>query len=175
MSWKIESVLEASVAPAAVFALYLDPDTWSTWGHNATWARANGPLVEGGIVEVRAGYGTVYRCLIRRFEPGRALELVVKPLLMTVINTYEVDAIDGGARIRHALEISGPLATVTRMGGLDRIYQRRLDAEVAAVARQAGGGIESRPAVAAVSTSLPQRIWRTLAWLLHGGRERPAP
>ena len=30
--------------------------------------------------------GTVYHCRIRRFEPGRALELVVKPALLTIIN-----------------------------------------------------------------------------------------
>jgi hypothetical protein len=44
------------------------------------------PLVEGGTVDMRANHGTVYHCLIRRFEPGRALELVVKPALLTIIN-----------------------------------------------------------------------------------------
>jgi hypothetical protein len=67
------------------------------WGHNATWARSEGPLVEGGIVDVRAGYGTVYHCLIRRLEPGHALELVVRPALLTIINVYEVDPAPGGA------------------------------------------------------------------------------
>jgi hypothetical protein len=66
VSWTIESVREADVEPAAVFALYADPATWSRWGHNARWARADGPLVEGGTVDVRAGYGSVYHCLIRR-------------------------------------------------------------------------------------------------------------
>ena len=59
MSWSIEAVREAQVAPEAVFALYSDPGTWSAWGHNATWARADGPLVEGGTVDVRANYGKV--------------------------------------------------------------------------------------------------------------------
>ena len=76
VSWTIESVLESDVDPAAVFALYADPATWSRWGHNATWARSEGPLVEGGIVDVRAGYGTVYHCRIRRLEPGRALAVL---------------------------------------------------------------------------------------------------
>jgi hypothetical protein len=35
----IESVREADVDPATVFALYADPATWSLWGHNAVWAR----------------------------------------------------------------------------------------------------------------------------------------
>ncbi len=132
MSWSIESVREADVDPAAVFALYADPATWSRWGHNATWARADGPLVEGGTVDVRASYRTVYHCLIRR-RAGRALELVVRPALLTIINIYEVEPAPLGARIRHAFVVSGPLASVTRLVGLDRVYQRQLDEEVAAV------------------------------------------
>lgn len=53
MSWTIESIREADVEPDAVFALYADPATWSRWGHNATWAHADGPLADGGIVDVR--------------------------------------------------------------------------------------------------------------------------
>ena len=136
MTWTIESVLEARVDPAAVFSLYLDPATWSRWGHNATWAHADGPLVEGGTVDVKADYGTVYHCRIRRLEPGRALELVVKPPLLTIINIYEVEPTDGGARIRHAFDIAGPIVPLVRLA-VGRTYQRRLDAEVAAVARLA--------------------------------------
>jgi len=47
LSWTIESVREADVDAAAVLALYADPSAWSSWGHNAAWARAAGPLVEG--------------------------------------------------------------------------------------------------------------------------------
>jgi len=176
VSWTIESVREANVEPAAVFALYADPASWSRWGHNAAWARAEGPLVEGGTVDVRAGYGTVYHCLIRRLEPGRALELVVHPALMTIINVYEVEPATSGARIRHAFEVSGPLASVTRMVGLDRMYQRRLDEEVAAVVRMAANSGESEPGERTVPpVSRPERVWHGLGRLLRGGRERQAP
>ena len=172
MSWMIESVHEADVEPAAVFALYADPATWRRWGHNATWARADGPLVEGGTVDVRAGYGTVYHCLIRRLEPGRALELVVRPALMTIINVYEVEPATRGARIRHAFEVSGPLASVTRLLGLDRMYQRRLDEEVAAVARMAANpGDFDRDEKSTTQVSLPERVWHRMGRLLRGGRE----
>jgi uncharacterized protein YndB with AHSA1/START domain len=141
VGWTIEAATDAPAAPAAVFALYADPATWSEWGHNATWARASGPLVEGGTVDVRAGYGKVYPCLVRRLEPDRALELVVRPPGMTIINVYEVAPLAaGGSRIRHAFEISGPMSVFARMIGLGRVYRRKLDAEVAAVARMAAGG-----------------------------------
>jgi hypothetical protein len=143
----IESVRDAVVAPADVFRLYIDPSTWSHWGHNATWARANGPLVEGGTVDVRAGYGKVYPCRIRRLVAGRALELEVRPPLMTVINTYEVEPTMEGAHIRHALEVSGPLAGITRLIRLDRVYQGWLDKEVGKLiemARRPSGPTDAR-------------------------------
>ncbi len=136
MSWTIESARDADVAPEAVFALYADPDTWSRWGHNASWARSDEPIREGGIVRVKAGYGAVYRCVVRRFEPGRVLELVVHPAGLTIVNVYEVTPSTAGCRVRHALEVSGPIAGVARPF-LAGTYQRKLEAEVLAVIRLA--------------------------------------
>ena len=133
MSWMIEAVQVADVDPDAVFRLYADPSTWTSWGHNATRARSDGPLVEGGLVYVRANYGRDYPCRIRRFQPGRALELEVRPPLFLVINIYEVEPTGSGARIRHALEFSGPLSGPMRRVGIPRIYRRQLDEEVARV------------------------------------------
>ena len=171
MSWTIESVRDADVAPDAVFALYADPDTWSRWGHNAFWAQTDGPLEEGGTVRVRAGYGTVYRCLIRRFEPGRALELVVRPAGLTIINVYEVGPLADGCRIRHALEVSGPIAGLTRPF-LAGMYQSKLDAEVAAVIRLAAepvGAASGPPPDGQVSA--PERAWHGIGRILRGGGE----
>jgi hypothetical protein len=138
MSWTIDSVRDAAVDPADVWRLYADPSTWSEWGHNAKWARAGGPLVEGGTVEVKAGYGKVYACHIRRLVAGRLLVLEARPPSMLVIQTYEVGRTPGGARIRHALEISGPLAWPTRVMQLPRIYQGWLDKEVGRLIAMAG-------------------------------------
>jgi Polyketide cyclase / dehydrase and lipid transport len=132
-TWSIESIREAPVEAAAVFALYAEPESWSRWGHNATWARSSGPLVEGGTVDVRANYGRVYPCRIRRLVPGRALELEVHPPLLAIVNIYEVEPTATGARIRHAFEVSGKLARATRMVGLDWMYRRQLDEEIGRV------------------------------------------
>ena len=42
MTWTIETVREAPVAPDDVFQFYADPSTWSSWGHAAQWARVDG-------------------------------------------------------------------------------------------------------------------------------------
>jgi uncharacterized protein YndB with AHSA1/START domain len=138
MTWTIESERDAVVTPAEVFRLYADPSTWSEWGHNARWARADGPLVEGGTVDVKAGYGRVYRCRIQRLVTGRALVLDVRSPLVTVIQTYEVEPTAEGSHIRHALEISGPLAGALKLVRTDRVYQGWLDKEVDRLIEMAG-------------------------------------
>ncbi len=171
MSWTIEATQEGAVDPAAVFALYADPSTWHQWGHNATWARADGPLVEGGMVDVRAGYGTVYHCRIRRLEPDRALELIVKPAGLIIVNIYEVEPTAMGSRVRHAFEVSGPLAVVTKPF-LAGMYRRQLEAEVAAVIAQASASGSSAPLPRPDPTvSLPERLWHGAGKAARGGRE----
>jgi hypothetical protein len=171
MSWTIESVLEAAVDPAAVFALYMDPTTWTRWGHNARSATADGPLVEGGFVDVRANYGTVYHCEIRRLDPGRALELVVKPALLTIINVYEVSPSHTGARIRHAFDVSGPIAGIVRPV-LAGMYTRQLEREVAAVARLAADPTaDAGEPGHATPVSVPERAWHRLGRWRRGEAE----
>lgn len=136
-SWMIESRRDAAVAAADVFRLYADPLTWSDWGHNAKWARADGPFVEGGTVDVKAGYGKVYPCRIRSLVDGRSLVLEARPPFMTVIQTYDVEPTAAGAHIRHALVISGPLAGITQLVRLDRVYQGWLDKEVGKLIKMA--------------------------------------
>jgi len=171
MAWTIEAVRDADVEPAAVWRLYADPPTWSRWGHNSTWARAEGPLVLGGTVDVRANYGTVYHCRIRRFEEGHALELVVKPAGLTIINVYEVWPTDGGSHVRHAFEVSGPLARPTRWIGLHRLYRRQLAEEVEAVIALAKDPASIDPSRTPAPVSRPERVWHGIGRRLRGGRE----
>lgn len=91
---------------------------------------------------------------------------------MTIINAYEVESVGSGARIRHALEVSGPIASLTRLFGLDRMYQRKLDAEVADVARIAANPADPDPVERkAPQVSKPERVWHRLGRALRGGRD----
>lgn len=138
MTWAIETVRDAPVAPESVFRLYADPSTWSRWGHNAKWARAAGPLVEGGTVDVRAGYAKTYKCRILRLVAGRSLVLEAIPPFIRVIQSYEVEPTATGSRIRHVLEISGPLSWALKLVRADRVYQGWLDKEVQRLIEMAG-------------------------------------
>jgi hypothetical protein len=135
MDWSIESVREAALTPADVFRFYVDPATWGTWGHNTRWARADGPVVEGATVDVKAGYGKVYPVLIDRLIPDRLVRCVIRPPGMTVTNTYELEAVERGVRIRHTITVAGPFARVTRLLLFPRLYRRLLDKEITKLVR----------------------------------------
>ena len=130
MGYTIEATREAALDPAAVFALYMDPSTWSVWGHNVRWARSEGPLVEGGTVDVRPKYPVTYHGRIMRLVPDRLMRIEVRPVGMTITNVYEIEPTDGGSRIRHALEMSGPLSEPIRWLGGARLYRSSLDDEI---------------------------------------------
>ena len=130
MGYTIEATQEAAVEPAAIWALYMAPSTWSVWGHNVRWARADGPLVEGGTVEVRPKYPVTYRCRILRLVPDSLLRIEVKPVGLRIVNVYEVEPVDGGSRIRHAFEISGPMSGPLKWLGVARLYRSSLQDEI---------------------------------------------
>jgi hypothetical protein len=130
VGYTIEAVREAAVDPGAIFDLYMDPSTWSTWGHNVRWAHSDGPLVEGSTVDIRPAYPVTYHCRILRLLPGRLLRIEVRPVGMTIINVYEVEPTETGTRIRHAFEMAGPLSGPLRWLGVARLYQSSLGDEI---------------------------------------------
>jgi hypothetical protein len=128
--WSIESIHEAALTPTEVFRFYTDPSTWGRWGHNTRWARAIGSVVEGAIVEVKAGYGTIYSLRVLRVVPDRLVVCEVRPMGLVVTNTYEVEPSPVGVRIRHAIGVDGSLAGPTRLLQFPRLYRRLLDKEI---------------------------------------------
>ena len=148
VAWSIEAVAEARLSPERVFAFYVDPSTWGEWGHNTRWARARGPVEEGAIVDVKAGYAKVYPVLVRRLVPNRYIECEVRPPGMLVVNSYAVAPSSDGVEIRHRIEVSGRFAGVAKAFGFDKLYTRLLKREIArliALATRSGGGAGTRP------------------------------
>jgi hypothetical protein len=131
VGYTIEATRDAAVDPRDIFDLYMDPSTWSTWGHNVRWAHADGPLAEGGTVHIRPMYPVTYHCRIQRLVPGRLLRIDVRPVGLRIVNVYEVEPLEGGgSRIRHAFEIAGPMSGPLRWIGVARLYRSSLDDEI---------------------------------------------
>jgi hypothetical protein len=129
VEWSIRDVREAPLTPSQVFRFYVDPSTWGRWGHNTKWARAEGPLAEGSVVDVKAGYGRVWPVLIRRIETDRYIECEVRPPGMVVVNTYEISPVPGGVRLTHGISVSGRMARLTKILLFDKLYARLLAKE----------------------------------------------
>jgi hypothetical protein len=128
--WSISSSAVAPVPPEAIYAFYVDPSTWGSWGHNTRWGRARGPVVEGSIVDVKAGYGKVYPVLMRRVVENRYVECEIRPPGMLVETTFSVEPADGGSRVEHTISVSGRFSGITKLIGLDRLYTKLLDKEI---------------------------------------------
>ena len=128
MSWSIESVREAGLTPAEVFSLYADPSTWGSWGHNARAAHADGPVVEGAIVHVQAGYRKTWDVLVRALVPDRLIETEVHPPGLDLVQRFELEPTTSGVRIRHTIDVSGWAAGFTGLT-LKPVYQRWLEKE----------------------------------------------
>jgi hypothetical protein len=130
VSWTIARTHEAALTPSQIFRFYTDPSTWGSWGHNTRWARATGPVVEGAIVEVKAGYGATLAVRLNRVVPDRLIVCEIHPVGMLVINTYEVEPINAGVRIRHSIEVDGRLAPLLALLQFRLLYRRLLDKEI---------------------------------------------
>lgn len=129
--WSITSSALAPVPPEGIFPFYVDPSTWGSYGHNTRWARARGPVVEGSIVEVKAGYGRVYPVLMRRIVENRYVECEIRPPGMLVETAFSLEPADGGSRVRHTITVSGRFSGAAKLIGFDRLYTKLLEREIA--------------------------------------------
>ncbi len=137
MSWSMEHIREAPVAPGDVFAAYTDPSTWSAWGHNTRSARLKGPFREGAVVRVEAGYRRTWPVLVRMVVPGCTVVCEVRPPGVTIVSTYDVRPTEEGARLRHVITISGRLELAYRP--LRPLYTRLLAKETRRLAEHVTG------------------------------------
>jgi hypothetical protein len=141
MSWSMVSEYEADVAPDDVYRHYVDPSTWGSWAHNTRWGRTRGSFEAGSKVDVRvASYPWTYAVLVREVEEGRRVVTEVRPFGVVIVSTYEVSPAGAGARLRHTIEVGGPLERAYRM--VEGMYTRMLQEEtrrLADIARQGSG------------------------------------
>ncbi len=111
MTFTIEDTYDAEgVGAGAIYACYTDPSTWHVWGHNTSGARARTRVEEGAIVDVKVRrYPWTYAVRILEAVPDRRVVCEVKPIGVRLVQWYEVEPIESGTRIHHAITVRGPL------------------------------------------------------------------
>jgi hypothetical protein len=111
MTFTIEDTYDAEgVGAGAIYACYTDPSTWHVWGHNTSGARARTRVEEGAIVDVKVRrYPWTYAVRILEAVPDQRVVCEVKPIGVRLVQWYEVEPIENGTRIHHAITVRGPL------------------------------------------------------------------
>src|SRR5919198_1625427 len=116
-TYSYSHVVEADVAPDAVWALYEDVSTWPAWDAQAEWVTRDGPFAVGsaGEMKFRGMDPLAYR--LTRVEPLREFvdETPVGDLLVRVSHLLEPLGA-GRLRVTYAAEIDGPEEQAAQAG-----------------------------------------------------------
>ena len=115
--WTYEHSVETSAAPAAIWRLWADVESWGTWNADIESIQISGPFAAGAeIVMTPAGQDPVHL----RVAEATVDELFVDEarfdglLLRTVHRIERLDGLDQGGRLRtrvvYRMEITGAAA-----------------------------------------------------------------
>jgi hypothetical protein len=110
-------VVEADVAPAAVWALYDDVSTWPAWDAQAEWVTRDGPFATGTTGKMKFRGMDPLPYTLTRVDLQREFvdETPVGDLVVRV--SHRLEPLDGGRlRVTYAAEIDGPTNEAERAG-----------------------------------------------------------
>jgi len=106
-----EYSLEAAVMPEAVYALYSDVSTWTSWDSGVERIAVDGPFAAGTTGTFTPTGGDPLRFTIVSAEPGRGFTDEFPLPGATLRGTHTLTALPGGGtRITHRMELDGPAA-----------------------------------------------------------------
>src|SRR5690348_10569040 len=115
-----EASLETSAAPAAVWRVWSDVNSWPTWNPDMNESRLDGPLKLGGTGMINTKSGGKHDVVVTHFEDGKSFELESTALPGTKMAIRATIAPSGtGSRITQGFEPRGLLAPIVgpMMGG----------------------------------------------------------
>ena len=78
-----EASLETKAAPARVWRVWADVDTWSEWNPDMKESRLNGTLKLGATGTINTRSGGKHDVVVTQFEEGRSFELESTAMPMT--------------------------------------------------------------------------------------------
>lgn len=106
-------IAEASAVAAAsageVWRRWEDVGTWQEWDDGIEWCRLDGAFVAGGKGRLRPRGGPTVRFTLLEVVPGVGFRDRSHLPLASLDFTHGLEPVDGGVRITHRVEISGPL------------------------------------------------------------------
>ncbi|HLB78299.1 MAG TPA: SRPBCC family protein [Candidatus Dormibacteraeota bacterium] len=115
-----EASLETKAAPARVWRVWSDVNTWPEWNPDMKESRLNGPLALGTTGMINTRSGGKHDVVVTHFEDGRSFELESTAMPGTKMGIRATISPSGsGTRIAQGFEARGLLAPVVgpMMGG----------------------------------------------------------
>jgi len=116
-----EASMETRAAPAEVWRVWSDVNTWPAWNPDMKESRLDGPLRLGTTGMINTRSGGKHEVVVTQLEDGKSFELESTAMPMTrMAIRATVTPIQGGTRISQAFEARGLLAPIVgpMMGGM---------------------------------------------------------
>ncbi|TME22405.1 MAG: hypothetical protein E6I75_30325 [Chloroflexi bacterium] len=116
-----EASMETRAAPADVWRVWSDVNTWPAWNPDMKESRLDGPLRLGTTGMINTRSGGKHEVVVTQLEDGKSFELESTAMPMTrMAIRATVTPIQGGTRISQAFEARGLLAPIVgpMMGGM---------------------------------------------------------
>ena len=116
-----EASMETRAAPADVWRVWSDVNTWPAWNPDMKESRLDGPLRLGTTGTINTRSGGKHEVVVTQLEDGKSFELERTAMPMTrMAIRATVTPVQGGTRISQAFEARGLLAPIVgpMMGGM---------------------------------------------------------
>ena len=116
-----EASMETRAAPADVWRVWSDVNTWPAWNPDMKESGLDGPLRLGTTGTINTRSGGKHQVVVTQLEDGKSFELESTAMPMTrMAIRATVTPVQGGTRISQAFEARGLLAPIVgpMMGGM---------------------------------------------------------
>jgi uncharacterized protein YndB with AHSA1/START domain len=108
-----EATRDTTAAPADVWRVWSDVNTWPEWNPDMKESRLDGPLRQGATGMINTCSGGKHDVVVTMVEPGRSFELESTAMPMTrMAIRATITPIEGGTRLTQAFEPRGLLAPI---------------------------------------------------------------
>lgn len=108
-----EATRDTTAAPADVWRVWSDVNTWPEWNPDMRESRLDGPLRQGATGMINTHSGGKHDVVVTMVDPGRSFELESTAMPMTrMAIRATITPIEGGTRLTQAFEPRGLLAPI---------------------------------------------------------------
>lgn len=107
-----QHTLETTALPEAIWSLWADPASYSTWDRGLEWARLNGAFKLGATGTMKPSGGSVSGFTISELVEGRSFVLLAPLPFARLRFIHSMEPTHMGTRLTHRIEVEGPLAWI---------------------------------------------------------------